>query len=176
MAELKKIASFEVDHTRLLPGLYVSRYDKIGTKTVTTLDLRFVKPNSGEEISTGGMHTLEHLFATLMRNDEEFGDKVIYVGPMGCRTGMYVVLAGYWTSEDVFGWVTDICLEIAEWEDSIPGATEKECGNASDHDLETAKDYVIYYYAELMEEQRLFYSDSSGLLPRETFWDDSCPK
>ena len=113
MKEMQKITSFTIDHLKLLPGLYVSRRDRIGSEFVTTFDLRITRPNEEPVMDTPAVHTLEHLGATFLRNHESWKDRVIYFGPMGCRTGFYLLLAGDLTSEDIFDLVREMFLFMA---------------------------------------------------------------
>lgn len=131
--ELKKIASFQVDHTKLERGMYVSRVDG----DVTTYDIRFKRPNQGDYFTTGTAHTLEHLFATYARSSK-LSDQVIYVGPMGCRTGFYLLCRGM-GHEEAIGLARDALEFISAYEGDIPGATEAECGNYLDQDLPGAR-------------------------------------
>ncbi len=131
---MKKIASFTVDHDRLLPGMYVSRIDG----DAVTYDVRMKRPNAGDYLSTGAAHTLEHLLATFARNSG-LSDSVIYVGPMGCRTGFYIILRDTVTREQALELVREAFLFAADYEGEIPGNTSKECGNYRDHDLSGAK-------------------------------------
>lgn len=133
---MKRIASFEVDHTRLLPGMYTSRVDG----DVTTYDLRFVKPNTPPYLETPAMHTMEHLFATYVRNSA-WADQVIYFGPMGCRTGFYFLTRGI-PEQDVIDLVRETLRFVAGFEDRIPGTSPEECGNFQEHDLDTAREYA----------------------------------
>ncbi|MBR3319181.1 S-ribosylhomocysteine lyase [Candidatus Saccharibacteria bacterium] len=138
----KKIASFKIDHIHLRPGLYVSRIDKEGDVTVTTFDLRLVKPNShiiDPPLSTAAMHTIEHLGATYLRNRKGWRSKIIYFGPMGCRTGFYAILFGKYTTQDVKNLFSCMAKYIINWKGDIPGTTAIECGNYPDHDLSAAK-------------------------------------
>lgn len=130
---MKKIASFSVNHDKLNKGMYISRVDG----DIITYDIRMKKPNGGDYLSNGALHTIEHLFATYARNSE-LSDKVIYVGPMGCRTGFYLLLRDAEPS-DAIKLVKDSFLFIAEFSGEIPGAKRKECGNYLEHDLEGAK-------------------------------------
>lgn len=136
---LNTIASFQVDHDKLERGMYISRIDG----DVFTYDLRFVKPNTPPYMDVSAMHTLEHLYATLLRNSE-FADNIIYFGPMGCRTGFYLLTRGLGNSR-VIEAVADATAKIAAWSGDIPGATRKECGNYLDHDLEGAKALAAGY-------------------------------
>ena len=131
---MKKIASFTVDHDRLLPGMYVSRIDG----DAVTYDVRMKRPNAGDYLSTGAAHTLEHLLATFARNSG-LSDSVIYVGPMGCRTGFYIILRDTVTREQALELVREAFLFAADYEGEIPGNTSKECGNYRDHDLPGAR-------------------------------------
>lgn len=131
---MKKIASFTVNHDTLTEGMYISRIDG----DVITYDIRMKKPNGGDYLANGAMHTFEHLFATFARNTE-FADKVIYVGPMGCRTGFYLLLRDSVSFEDAIRLVRDSFEFIADYEGEIPGTKKAECGNYLEHDLEGAK-------------------------------------
>ncbi len=158
---MEKIASFTVDHLKLKTGLYVSRKDKVGNETLTTFDLRMTRPNFEPVMNTAEIHTLEHLGATFLRNDPEWKDKVIYFGPMGCRTGFYMVLAGDLSSRDVLDLVTRLFKFCAEFEGEIPGQAAKDCGNYLDMNLDMAKYRASNYLDVLMNitEDRLAYQD-----------------
>ncbi len=147
---MEKIASFTVDHIRLQPGLYVSRVDPVGSEFVTTFDLRLTSPNDEPVMNTAEVHTIEHLAATFLRNDPAWKDKVLYFGPMGCRTGFYLLLAGRWTSAQVKDLVLACFRFIAEFEGAVPGASAKDCGNYLDMNLPMAK-YWGAKYAALLE-------------------------
>ena len=131
---MKRIASFSVDHDLLEKGMYLSRIDG----DVRTFDVRMKKPNAGDYLTDGGLHTIEHLFATFARNSE-LADRVIYVGPMGCRTGFYLLLRDTVNDGEAIGLVRDSMAFIAGFEGEIPGSRRKECGNYLDHDLPGAK-------------------------------------
>ncbi len=146
---MKKIASFTVDHIRLQPGLYVSRKDKVGSETVTTFDLRLTSPNDEPVMNTAEVHTIEHLAATYLRNHPQWGDKVIYFGPMGCRTGFYLILAGEYTASDVLDLVKSTFQFVAEFAGEVPGASAKDCGNYLDMNLPMAN-YWGRRYAQLL--------------------------
>ena len=135
---MEKIASFTVDHIRLQPGLYVSRNDSIGAERVTTFDLRVTSPNDEPVMNTGEIHTIEHLAATFLRNEPSWRDKVIYFGPMGCRTGFYLLMAGELCSKDVLDLVRSCFDFIASYQGEIPGASAKDCGNYLDMNLPMA--------------------------------------
>ena len=156
---MKKIASFTVDHIRLVPGLYVSRKDRIGAETVTTFDLRVTSPNDEPVMNTAEVHTIEHLAATYLRNDPVWQDRVVYFGPMGCRTGFYLILAGELSSRDVMPLVLDCFGFIRDYEGEIPGASAKDCGNYLDMNLPIAKFWAGRYVKILdsADESNLFY-------------------
>ena len=156
---MEKIASFTIDHIKLQPGLYVSRRDRIGAETVTTFDLRITSPNDEPVMNTAEIHAMEHLGATYLRNNELWKDLVLYFGPMGCRTGFYLLLAGDLSSDAILPLVTGCFKFIAEYEGEIPGATAKDCGNYKDMDLRAAKAWAERYYALLrtIDEDRLVY-------------------
>ena len=126
---MDKIASFTVNHLDLIPGVYVSRKDYVGKEVLTTFDLRMTAPNREPVMNTAELHPIEHLAATYLRNNDEWKEKVIYFGPMGCRTGCYLILAGDYESKDVVGLVRDTFAFIADYEGEIPGAAAKDCGN-----------------------------------------------
>ena len=158
---MKKITSFTIDHIRLLPGLYVSRKDRIGDSTVTTFDLRLTKPNGEPVMNTAEIHTMEHLAATYLRNDPQWKDRVLYFGPMGCRTGFYLLLAGDLTSRDVLGLVTDCFRFIRDFRGEVPGASAKDCGNWLDMNLPMANYWGEKYTAllESITDDRLVYPE-----------------
>lgn len=136
---MKTIASFTVDHLRLFPGVYVSRKDKIGSEIITTFDLRLTRPNNEPVMNTAEIHTLEHLGATFLRNHKEYGQKTIYFGPMGCRTGFYLLLAGEYTSEDIVPLLKEMFSFIASFDGEVPGASAICCGNYLDMNLPMAR-------------------------------------
>ena len=129
---MEKITSFTIDHIKLQPGLYVSRKDWVGQECVTTFDLRLTKPNDEPVMNTAEVHTVEHLAATYLRNEPAWKDKVLYFGPMGCRTGFYLLLAGDLTSKEVLPLVRDCFRFIADFQGDVPGASAKDCGNYLD--------------------------------------------
>ena len=133
---MKRIASFEVDHNQLLPGMYISRVDG----DVTTYDLRFVRPNTPPYMEPPAMHTIEHLFATYVRNSQ-WADQVIYFGPMGCRTGFYFLTRGL-PEADVIGLGREALGFIADFEGEIPGSRPEECGNYREHNLAGAREWA----------------------------------
>ena len=147
---MKKIDSFTIDHIRLQPGLYVSRKDRVGEETITTFDLRLTSPNEEPVMNTAEVHTIEHLAATYLRNDPVWGQKVIYFGPMGCRTGFYLLLAGDYTSRDALELVRDCFRFIGQFAGEVPGASAKDCGNYLDMNLPMAN-FWGKRYADLLE-------------------------
>ena len=144
---METIKSFTVDHKRLLPGVYVSRKDSTGHDVVTTFDIRMTRPNFEPVMNTAEIHTLEHLGATFLRNHEEWGDKIIYFGPMGCRTGFYFLLAGDYESEDIISLLREMFEFVCHFEGEIPGAAPEACGNYLDQNLPMAK-YLAEKYLE----------------------------
>ena len=158
---MEKITSFTIDHIKLQPGLYVSRKDTVGNETVTTFDLRLTSPNEEPVMNTAEMHTIEHLAATYLRNEPTWKEKVLYFGPMGCRTGFYLLLAGDYTSRDVLELVKNCFQFIAEFRDEVPGASAKDCGNYLDMNLPMAN-YWGKKYSELLANitpDRLIYPE-----------------
>ena len=159
--QVEKIASFTVDHIKLLPGLYVSRKDKAGAETVTTFDLRLTKPNEEPVLNTAEVHTIEHLGATYLRKEPTWKDKVLYFGPMCCRTGFYLLLAGDYSSRDVLPLVTECFRFIRDYRDAVPGASPKDCGNYLDMNLPMANYWGAKYVGVLenADETRLNYPE-----------------
>lgn len=144
---MEKIASFTIDHMKLEPGVYVSRKDHVGAETITTFDLRMTSPNDEPVMNTAEVHTLEHLGATFLRNDPEYKEKVIYFGPMGCRTGFYLLLAGDYESKDIVNLVTRMYEFMRDFKEEVPGASAKDCGNYLDMNLGMAN-YLAKRYLE----------------------------
>ena len=158
---MEKITSFTIDHIKLQPGLYVSRKDQAGAQTVTTFDLRLTSPNEEPVMNTAEMHTIEHLAATYLRNAPAWKDKVLYFGPMGCRTGFYLLLIGDYTSREIVPLVRECFRFIENFDGEVPGASAKDCGNYLDMNLPMAN-YWGRRYAELLEnipEDRLVYPE-----------------
>jgi len=149
---MEKIPSFTIDHNKLVPGVYISRTDAIGNDTVTTFDLRFTRPNREPVMNTGTAHAIEHLAATFMRNDAEMKDKIVYFGPMGCRTGFYLLMKGALQPTDLYRLLKDTAKFICDFEGDIPGAAPKDCGNYSDMDLEGAKHYAQKFIDEVISD------------------------
>ena len=159
---MKKIASFTVNHLELLPGVYVSRKDHIGAEVVTTFDIRMTRPNFEPVMNTAEVHTIEHLGATFLRNHKEFKDKTVYFGPMGCRTGFYLILAGDYESKDIVDLLKEMFVFIRDFKDEVPGAAARDCGNYLDMNLPMANYLAEKYYEEVlcrMSEERLKYPD-----------------
>ena len=158
---MEKITSFTIDHIRLLPGLYVSRKDPVGENIVTTFDLRMTRPNAEPVMNTAEMHTIENLAATYLRNDPAWKANVLYFGPMGCRTGFYLLMNGDYTSTDLLSLVLDCFRFVRDFEGEVPGASAKDCGNYLDMNLPMAK-YCAARYVKLLEsatEENLIYPD-----------------
>ena len=159
---MDKITSFTIDHLKLLPGLYVSRKDIAGDCVITTFDIRMTRPNYEPVLNTAEVHTIEHLGATFLRNHPDYRDKVLYFGPMGCRTGFYMVLAGDYPSKDILPLVKEIYLFMKDFEGDVPGACAKDCGNYLDMNLNMAKYVCNRYYNEVLcniTDERLVYPE-----------------
>ncbi len=144
--DTSNVASFQIDHTKLKCGLFVSRKDMFGSNVITTFDIRMKRPYQEEVMTTGSIHALEHLIATYLRNDPLWGDHVIYFGPMGCRTGFYLLMAGDLSSQDILPLIERTFDFVSDYEGEIPAATPKECGCCYDMDLESAKTDATLYY------------------------------
>lgn len=157
---MEKIASFTINHLVLEPGVYVSRKDCFGDTVITTFDLRMTAPNREPVMNTAEVHTIEHLGATYLRNHADFADKTVYFGPMGCRTGFYMVLAGDYTSEDVVPLVTGMFEFIRDWEGDVPGASPRDCGNYLDQNPGMARWLAKRYLTNTLykiDEQHMVY-------------------
>ena len=157
---MQKITSFTIDHIKLIPGVYVSRKDPVGSEVITTFDLRMTSPNDEPVMNTAEMHTMEHLAATFLRNHKVFGPKIIYFGPMGCRTGFYLLLAGDYEPADIIELLKEMYSFIADFEDDVPGASAKDCGNYLDMNLPMAKYLAKKYIEEVLTDitpERLIY-------------------
>ena len=155
---MEKIASFTIDHIKLEPGIYVSRKDHIGSETITTFDLRMTSPNDEPVMNTAEVHTIEHLGATFLRNHTIYKEKIIYFGPMGCRTGFYLLLAGNYTSHDIVPLITEMFEFIRDFKDAVPGASPRDCGNYLDMNLGMAN-----YLAKKYLDQILYVIDDAHL-------------
>jgi len=159
---MEKITSFTIDHLKLVPGVYVSRIDYVGGNPVTTFDLRMTSPNDEPVMNTAEMHTIEHLAATYLRNHETYGSKTIYFGPMGCRTGFYLLLAGEYTSPDIIGLLTGMYQFIVDFEGEVPGTSAKDCGNYLDMNLPMARYLAAKYLTQVLygiKPEQLTYPD-----------------
>lgn len=159
---MEKIASFTIDHIKLRPGVYVSRKDKVGAETITTFDLRMTSPNDEPVMNTAEVHTIEHLGATFLRNHPQFREKTIYFGPMGCRTGFYLLLAGDYTSRDIVPLMQEMFTFIRDYQGEVPGASPKDCGNYLDMNLGMANYLAGKYLREVLDnisEDRLVYPE-----------------
>lgn len=157
---MKKITSFTIDHIKLIPGVYVSRKDHVGSEVITTFDLRMTSPNDEPVMNTAEMHAIEHLAATFLRNHSIYGEKIIYFGPMGCRTGFYLLLAGDYESEDIIPLLIELFQFITDFHEEIPGASAKDCGNYLDMNLPMARYLAKKYLSEVLlsiTEKRLHY-------------------
>ena len=159
---MEKITSFTINHIKLQPGVYVSRKDKAGAETITTFDLRMTSPNEEPVMNTAEVHTIEHLGATFLRNHADYKEKVLYFGPMGCRTGFYLLLTGDYTSKDIVPLITEMFEFIRDYKDEVPGASPMDCGNYLDMNLGMANylakrylDNVLYH----IDESRLIYPE-----------------
>ena len=154
------VTSFGIDHNKLLRGIYISRKDPIGGEMLTTFDVRLKEPNREMVLDTSIMHTIEHLMATFFRNDPEWAERTIYVGPMGCRTGMYVIFKGDFESADVAGIIRQSFEYMATFEGELPAAKPEMCGNYLDHNLEITKiecqKFVDEVLCCLMEENLVY--------------------
>lgn len=157
---MEKIASFTVNHLDLLTGIYVSRKDYVGKEVLTTFDLRFTRPNVEAPMDTAGIHTIEHLLATFFRNHAVWKEKTVYFGPMGCRTGFYVIFAGDLASEDIVEVMREAADYVLHYEGEIPGYSPRDCGNYLDNNLTLAKLYMRKFQQEVLEnpvKERLVY-------------------
>ncbi len=159
---MEKITSFTIDHLRLLPGVYVSRKDRARDAVITTFDIRMTRPNFEPVINTAEIHTIDHLGATFLRNDPEFMDRVLYFGPMGCRTGFYLLLTGDFESRDIVPLITRMFEFIRDFEGDVPGAAARDCGNYLDMNLPMTRFLAGRYLDEVLRdiaEERLIYPD-----------------
>lgn len=159
---MEKIASFTIDHTKLLPGVYVSRKDNVNGNIITTFDLRVTRPNYEPVMNTAEIHTIEHLAATFLRNHKEYGEKIVYFGPMGCRTGFYLILAGDYKSSDIVELMIELFGFMSEFDDEVPGASARDCGNYLDMNLPMARYISKKYLDEVLldiTDDRLVYPE-----------------
>lgn len=159
---MNKITSFTIDHIRLQPGIYVSRKDPVGDTVVTTFDIRMTSPNEEPVMNTAEVHTIEHLGATFLRNHPQYKDRVIYFGPMGCRTGFYLLLAGDSSSADIIPLMKEMFSFIASYTGEIPGASARDCGNYLDMNLPMAKYLAKKFLTDVLtdiQDSRLYYPE-----------------
>ena len=159
---MEKITSFTIDHLKLLPGVYVSRKDSVGEMTVTTFDIRMTRPNFEPVMNTAEVHTIEHLGATFLRNHDVYKDQVMYFGPMGCRTGFYLLLAGDHTSRDIVPLMKEMFCFIRDFQGEVPGAAARDCGNYLDMNLGMARYLADRFLREVLDsidDTRLVYPD-----------------
>lgn len=162
---MEKIASFTIDHVKLQPGVYVSRKDTVGAEVITTFDLRMTSPNEEPVMNTAEVHTIEHLGATFLRNHPVYGSKTIYFGPMGCRTGFYLLLAGDYASRDIVPLMTEMYEFIRDFQDAVPGASPRDCGNYLDMNLSMANLLAKRYLDDVLygiDDSRLIYPDADA--------------
>ena len=160
--DMKKIASFTINHENLLPGIYVSRKDNVGDCVITTFDIRMTAPNREPVMNTAEIHTIEHLGATFLRNHKDYANKTIYFGPMGCRTGFYLLLAGDYTSEDIVSLVREMFIFIRDWNEEVPGASPRDCGNYLDMNLSMANYLANKFLTDVLDNistERLAYPE-----------------
>lgn len=159
---MEKITSFTINHLLLQPGVYVSRKDPVGGTVVTTFDLRLTSPNEEPVMNTAEMHTIEHLAATFLRNHKDYGSKTVYFGPMGCRTGFYLLLTGDYEPKDIVPLMIEMWKFIRDFEGDVPGASPRDCGNYLDMNLPMAK-YLAKKYLENVlydiKKERLIYPE-----------------
>lgn len=160
---MEKITSFTINHLELLPGIYVSRKDQAGYAAITTFDIRMTRPNFEPVMNTAEMHTIEHLAATYLRNHADYGERILYFGPMGCRTGFYLLLNGDYHSSDIIPLMIGMFEFIRDFEGEVPGACARDCGNYLDMNLPMARflakrflDEVLYH---ITEEQLIYPED-----------------
>lgn len=157
---MKKIESFQVNHLILKRGIYVSRKDVVGDNTITTFDIRMKEPNNEPVINTSELHTIEHLGATFLRNHSVYDNQTVYFGPMGCRTGLYVIFKGDLKSENVVEIIKEMFNFIMNYEGEVPGADARSCGNYLDMNLSMAKYEAKKFYNEVLsnlKEENLNY-------------------
>lgn len=147
---MEKITSFTIDHIRLVPGIYVSRKDTVSGAVITTFDIRMTSPNDEPVMNTAEVHTIEHLGATFLRNHEIYKDRVIYFGPMGCRTGFYLLLSGDYASSDIVPLMKEMFSFIADYKGEVPGASARDCGNYLDMNLPMARYLAKRFFKEVL--------------------------
>ncbi|MBQ6907719.1 MAG: S-ribosylhomocysteine lyase [Clostridia bacterium] len=163
---MELITSFQVDHTKIVPGIYESRIDKIGSEYVTTFDIRMKRPNSEPAIHPNAMHTIEHIVATFMRNDDKWKDRIIYWGPMGCLTGFYLILKGHPSPQEILPLLIRSFEYCSNYDSNVPGATPQNCGNYVLHDLNMAR-YESKLYADILKSNPCFEYPSAQRIMTE---------
>lgn len=159
---MEKITSFTINHLKLIPGVYVSRKDQAGDQVITTFDIRMTRPNFEPVMNTAEMHAIEHLGATFLRNHPDFGARILYFGPMGCRTGFYLLLTGDYCSADILPLMNELFAFIRDFEGEVPGACARDCGNYLDMNLPMARYLAARFLKEVLEqmdESRLRYPE-----------------
>lgn len=159
---MKKIASFTINHINLIPGFYVSRKDKFGSEVITTFDIRMTSPNDEPVMNTAEIHTIEHLAATFLRNHPQFADKMVYFGPMGCRTGFYLLMAGDYSSKEILPLMKEMFEFVRDFRGDVPGASAMDCGNYLDMNLPMANYLANKYLKEVIDhisDERLVYPE-----------------
>ena len=167
------IPSFQVDHTKLVPGIYVSRVDSIGNDFATTFDIRMKTPNLEPVIHPNAMHTIEHIVATFLRNDKEWKDRIVYWGPMGCLTGSYLIVKGKPKPQELLPLLIRAFEHLATYDDVVPGTTPETCGNCLLHDLPMAK-YEGKLYLDILKSNPCFEYPTTERIETEkgkTFYD-----
>lgn len=167
------IPSFQVDHNLIVPGIYESRVDTLGNETATTFDIRMKKPNIEPAIHPNAMHTIEHIIATFLRNDEEWMDRIIYWGPMGCLTGCYLIVKGRPAPQEILPLLIRAYEFCADYDGVVPGANPQNCGNYILHDLNMAK-YEARLYADILKTNPCFEYPMTQRIETEkgqTFYD-----
>lgn len=170
---MELIASFQVDHTKIVPGIYVSRIDDIGGERATTFDIRMKHPNIEPAIEPAALHTVEHVIATYLRNDAQWKDKIVYWGPMGCLTGNYLIVKGTPAPEELYGLMVRAFEHLRDYEGEVPGATAVNCGNWRLHDLPGAKLEAARFVERLKAKPSFEYpvSERIEVAPGEVFYD-----
>ena len=148
---MEVISSFAVDHIRMLRGIFVSRKDRVGDRVITTFDIRMKEPNREPVMDVPALHSIEHLSAMILRNDKEWGERVVYFGPMGCRTGYYLILQGDLSSAEILPLLCRLFEDIIDWNDEVPGASAACCGNWRDHNLDMAHWESRKFLEEILE-------------------------
>lgn len=159
---MEKITSFTIDHIKLVPGIYLSRTDYVSGHPITTFDIRMTSPNDEPVMNTAEAHTIEHLGATFLRNHKDYQDKIIYFGPMGCRTGFYLLLSGDYESHQIVPLIKEMFTFITEFTGDIPGASAKDCGNYLDMNLPMAKYLSTRFLKQILKNiqaHQLVYPD-----------------